>query len=194
MVESNNDSFANNEVTEKKSGFEEVKADYFSYKGRLNREKFVVRTFSSTIIFGFVILVCYSISNLIGIINLKNNLMTYLLLGAFFAIWLLANVSLGVRRAHDLNRSGKWYLWVVAFFITILLHLNSYTMISLSIDVIIALFFIYCYCFYKGTVGENKYGKDQVNVPVSYNRDLKLIAYLALISLFFNGINMVLNC
>jgi hypothetical protein len=77
----------------------------------------------------------------------------------------------------------------VAFLITVLLHFNSYTMVSLSIDVVIGLFFIYCYCFYKGTVGTNKYGKDEVKVELNYAKELKFITYLAIVALVFTGIN-----
>lgn len=151
------------EMIENRDFFEKVKANYFIYNGRLNRKRFAIRTFNSALILALSLLAWTNLVALLGTFFTTNNATVYFGPVVFGVMWLAANVSLGVRRAHDLNRSTKWYLWLVAFIITVLMHVNAYTTITLIIDIVIALFFIYCYFFFKGTVGANEYGEDMVN-------------------------------
>ena len=178
---------------EGKSIAEKIKVSYFSYSGRLNRKKFAMRTLNSTLILALASLAWINLISLLGLFMPTNNMMVYFGPSIVSGIWLASNISLGIRRAHDLNRSSKWYLWLVAFVITVLMHVTTYTTISLIIDLVIALFFIYCYFFYKGTVGTNEYGKDMVDVKDCDCKETMAILILLGSALFFIGLRMGLG-
>lgn len=194
MGEKRNKSRLNeDEKNERMNIAEKIKANYFTYSGRLNRKKFAMRTLNSTVILALVSLAWINLIDLLGLFITTNNTTLYFAPAVVGGIWLASNISLGIRRAHDLNRSTKWYLWLVAFVITVLMHVTSYTTISLIIDIVIALFFIYCYFFFKGTVGDNEYGKDMVGVNVDDCKEVQVIVGLLAIALLFIGIRMVIG-
>lgn len=105
--------------------FETIDKDFFSFEGRLNRKPYIIRLLIASFVSG-------AISSFV-----KSSEILFLgLLG--IAIW--SSLSLGVRRAHDLNRTG----WIIAFqFIPIL-------------NFVVGIYLL----FFKGTEGTNKYGPD----------------------------------
>ena len=112
------------------------KEKYFSFKGRLNRKRFILRS------------IVISIINAILAAVLCRHLGDSAILAVFVAIsfvGFVAGLSLNVRRLHDLNHSG--------FFCLLLL-------IPFSFFIIIDFFLLIYLIFFKGTEGDNQYGPD----------------------------------
>lgn len=93
-----------------------------------------------------------------------NSISAFITLGLLFFklfIW-LSGISLNIRRLHDANFSGKWYilylvLFFVAYFFIILVNKEIvYAIITLSYATIILQ--VIAFIFFKGTPGPNKYG------------------------------------
>lgn len=103
-----------------------IKEKYFNYKGRLNRKRYFFRTLIAGFILGFVAGFLAVISPILAA-----------------PVWILsaaAGIMLGIRRCHDLNKSGWFYLLI---FIPI-------------VNIFIALYLL----FAMGTIGPNQYGPD----------------------------------
>lgn len=98
---------------------------FFSTEGRLNRFRYFIRCFG----FG---LVCEGLMFLVT---------DYLWLVALLGIiGMVPQVTLGIRRMHDLGKSGWWFLLILVPFVNF--------------------FFALYILFKKGTEGENEYGPD----------------------------------
>lgn len=102
---------------------------YFSYTGRLNRLRYFLR-----------ILVVMILASVLGTLLAQ---ITLYLAYPVSAIATVSAVMLGIRRCHDLNRSGWFYLLM---FIPI-------------IDFFVALYLL----FAAGTPGPNQYGADPLD-------------------------------
>lgn len=113
------------------------KQKFFSFKGRLNRESYILR--SIAIILTLTILAAATGWGILGGLTLSSPeiaIFSMVLFFVMYVILLVSEVSLGVRRFHDLNKSG-WY-------------------VLLCILVIPSIYII----FAEGTKGANKYGPD----------------------------------
>ena len=102
---------------------------YFSYTGRLNRLRYFLR-----------ILVVMILASVLGTLLAQ---ITPYLAYPVSAIATVSAVMLGIRRCHDLDRSGWFYLLM---FIPI-------------IDLFVALYLL----FAAGTPGPNQYGADPLD-------------------------------
>ena len=133
-----------NHVKEK-SFLEKTRDDYLSFKGRLNRKPFILRSLGITIVpvllmvwifylfaGGFPPNLEYQHKDLIWI-----HVTLHLLL---MIVPVISGFSLGVRRCHDLNLSGWW----------LLLGTVPYVSVAWA-------FYLMCK---KGTEGQNAYGED----------------------------------
>ena len=103
-----------------------IKEKYFNYKGRLNRKRYFFRTLIASVIFGIVAAILALISPILAA-----------------PIWILSaavGIMLGIRRCHDLDKSGWFYLLI---FIPI-------------VNFFVALYLL----FAIGTIGPNQYGPD----------------------------------
>jgi uncharacterized membrane protein YhaH (DUF805 family) len=115
----------------------------FTFEGRLNRSRY----FLTSIISGFIIGFLGSI--LAILLGLAHESLTFIVYLVMVVILVWINISVVVRRLHDLDRSG-WF-W--------LLQIIPLVNIGLAIYLL----------FFKGTTGPNKYGPDplaQNPVPV----------------------------
>lgn len=117
----------NSPTTEKlyvdNDGKNSILDDYFSPKGRIGRKTFWVRS----ILLGF----------LLGIIELvlaESGILGLVLYAVISLLGVYSSVILGIKRWHDLNKSG-WFI--------------------LSHILILPCLYV---CFVKGTTGPNKYG------------------------------------
>lgn len=101
----------------------------FNFKGRMNRAKYW-----KYVLFGFII--SFALSIVIGKLGLEGTKFA----GLVNFVFALLCLPFAIRRLHDLNKNGWFYLLflipVVGFF-----------------------FFIY-FGFFKGTDGPNQYGPD----------------------------------
>ena len=108
--------------------------ELFSLEGRMNRApyiKFLLAVLFLTFVLDIV---------LGAILALISPALTFLLVFILLVVAAVLGLTACVRRLHDLNRSGFWYL---LFLVPV-------------VNVIMA----FCLMLLKGTTGENRYGPD----------------------------------
>lgn len=150
-----------------------------SFKGRLNRKSFLI--------FYLEIGLAFLVFLILSVFEDQSNAMrvTTFLFGLIivFPLGLLGVTTFPVKRLHDLNLSGKWFLIGVGILLSLdmilrivekippdTLQVNENTIALLEQTAF--LFFIplfICWlvlCFKKGTKGTNKYGHDPLD-PLS---------------------------
>ena len=123
----------NDEIKTEEKISENITNAYTTFEGRLNRLAFCVMGLKAFAVF---IVVCVAAGFLFGVSEIAG----YILTGCAIIAITICNISLSVRRLHDLNRSG-W--WVILLFIP-------------WVDLVAGLYVI----FAPGTVGKNDYGDD----------------------------------
>lgn len=115
---------------------------------RLNRKKYFFHSLWTTTLFVVA-----------GIAIASNKLPTLALILVGFAVWALFIflLSLEVRRLHDLNYSG----WIAALMciISCILHFFDISLLD-NIYLVIYIPYKIMLLFFKGTVGDNKYGSN----------------------------------
>ena len=121
--------------------------NYFSFSGRLNRKPFIFRSIVATLI---PILLAISLFFVFAggfrpgmEYQHRDLLWLHVLLHSLLVIMaIVAGFSLGVRRCHDLDKSGWWLLLGIIPYINVMWGL-------------------YLMCK-RGTIGRNRYGDDPV--------------------------------
>ena len=119
-----------------------IKEMFFSFEGRLNRQRYLLRALGV----GFVnSVIAFVLESLMMGAFLAGSSGTGIVIGLLwlliFVFFMIIGISLGVRRCHDLDKSG-WYLLA-------------------GILIIPGLYLI----FAKGTEGQNQYGPDPLQQP-----------------------------
>jgi uncharacterized membrane protein YhaH (DUF805 family) len=109
------------------------------FVGRCNRMQYFV---FSVIVFGFIAVfrILASAGNTAPIVDVVDAVAMFVVSLPVTIALVIVSLSINVRRLHDLNMSGWWYL---AFLIP-------------GINVILGLILL----FFKGTEGPNRYGTD----------------------------------
>lgn len=103
---------------------------FFNFQGRLNRQPYI-----------HCMIVIWIASTVIGLmINSATSTLISLLFGIISLVIAASAISLGVRRLHDLDKSGWWLLIMFIPFVGFLFQLYMF--------------------FAKGTYGANTYGAD----------------------------------
>ena len=143
----------------------------FTTKGRLNRLRYFKYHFSLFLILAILEFVIFFT---FGFFNSVNKILTIILLliAVFTCIFILvAQIMLAIRRLHDLNYSGWYYLlWLIFIMIASTTYKvadktdNIYFLICSLIFDLLCLAFSLCMLFKKGTVGTNKYGADPLSI------------------------------
>lgn len=118
---------------DKEAVFKEL---FFTSEGRLNRKSYIYRSFFLSIVLFVVQGILSFAADTFGALDLLFSIIAFVL-GIF---QLAANIMMGVRRLHDLDKSGWWML--------------------LLIVPLVNLFFCLYLLFFKGTDGPNEYGDD----------------------------------
>lgn len=121
-------SLADNDNREMYIPDEGIKEMFFRYDNRLNRQRYIMRLL--TLVAGYVIL---------EIID-KVNLLDDLLIGLLYLVLVIPNIMVVIRRLHDLDRPGWWFVG---------------TLIPI-VNLVLGLYML----FAKGTDGPNQYGPD----------------------------------
>ena len=114
-----------------------IKEMFFSFEGRLNRQRYLLRVLALGLVDSIITFVLESLmmgAFLAG--SSGTGIVIGLLWLLIFVFFMIIGISLGVRRCHDLDKSG-WYLLA-------------------GILIIPGLYLI----FAKGTEGQNQYGPD----------------------------------
>ena len=118
---------------DKEAVFKEL---FFTSEGRLNRKSYIYRSFFLSIVLFVVQGILTFAADTFGALDLLFSIVAFVL-GIF---QLAANIMMGVRRLHDLDKCGWWML--------------------LLIVPLVNLFFCLYLLFFKGTEGPNQYGDD----------------------------------
>ena len=149
----------NTEIEFSKEG---IKVRYLSFTGRLNRQPYLLRNISiilANLVISFFFLICLSILGIGLFLNLDPisiftaifstalGITMFIIFITLSLILTISQISLSIRRLHDLNYSGWWLLAIyVISMIPIIQFLG-----------LIAMILLFCI---KGTTGTNKYGED----------------------------------
>lgn len=118
---------------DKEAVFKEL---FFTSKGRLNRKSYIYRSIFLSIVLFVVQGILSFAAETFGALDLLFSIIAFVL-GIF---QLAANIMMGVRRLHDLDKCDWWML--------------------LLIVPLVNLFFCLYLLFFKGTEGPNEYGDD----------------------------------
>ena len=118
---------------DKEAVFKEL---FFTSEGRLNRKSYIYRSFFLSVVLCVVQGILTFAAETFGALDLLFSIIAFVL-GIF---QLAANIMMGVRRLHDLDKCGWWML--------------------LLIVPLVNLFFCLYLLFFKGTEGPNQYGED----------------------------------
>lgn len=118
---------------DKEAVFKEL---FFTSEGRLNRKSYIYRSFFLSVVLCVVQGILTFAAETFGALDLLFSIIAFVL-GIF---QLAANIMMGVRRLHDLDKCGWWML--------------------LLIVPLVNLFFCLYLLFFKGTEGPNEYGDD----------------------------------
>ena len=111
---------------------ETLQEKYFNFQGRLNRKRYIWRSIVLSLV------TCILAAVLAALLG--DSILSLVVCSVISIAGFVAGLSLCVRRLHDLNRSGLFWL---LFFIPI-------------VDFFFAIYVI----FFKGTEGDNQYGPD----------------------------------
>lgn len=109
---------------------------FFTSEGRLNRKSYIYRSFFLSVVLCVVQGILTFAAETFGALDLLFSIIAFVL-GIF---QLAANIMMGVRRLHDLDKCDWWML--------------------LLIVPLVNLFFCLYLLFFKGTEGPNEYGDD----------------------------------
>ena len=145
----------------------------FTIQGRLNRMPYNIFSFVLMLVPIVIITLMFLLqAYLKAHLNLvsgafANALIVSALIAVFMVILcFIGEVTLTIRRLHDLNLSGWFYLlFIIPDTLTAALYNEANSlmkMISIVLTLIPVIFFLLL-MFKRGTAGENKYGKDPLS-------------------------------
>lgn len=121
-----------------------LRKEYFSFDGRLNRLGYFIKSIVNKLVLLILSLFISCVFPLILELFLTKNIPEIILniICLLSVISFLCDLSLGIRRCHDLNKSGWWMLFLLIPFF----------------DIIFILYLL----FAKGTDGSNRYGENSL--------------------------------
>ena len=146
----------------------EFKHDYFSFKGRLNRKPFLMRLMMLGAISIFFVLIVINAEPHLkeDPAHFATNVRKSLVFWVYYIPLIIASISLGVRRLHDLNLSGWWMLLGSGALLSTVNTGNTAIDLAAAILFYIAQLFNLFLIFFRGTKGPNRFGEDPVPQPV----------------------------
>ena len=114
----------------------------FTFKGRMNRQLFMVG-----------ILICYAIAFMAGILSAISVEVFRVPVILSFVFIVILEISLMTRRLHDINLSGHYvyYFYLLRIILVIVLPILHFLFTVVCLIIL---------CSKKGTVGINEYGED----------------------------------
>ena len=141
----------------------------FTTQGRLNRLPYNMYSFALLAISFVTIFLMSMLQGVASTIEPISALVFALLAFVVGIMAFIGQVTLTIRRLHDLNLSGWYYLLyiILSTLPAVIYNEESLTMMLIAlaitlISLILPLFVI----FKRGTVGENKYGSDPLSEAV----------------------------
>lgn len=153
----------------------EFKHDYFSFKGRLNRKPFLMRLMMLGAISIFFVLIVINAEPHLkeDPAHFATNVRKSLVFWVYYIPLIIASISLGVRRLHDLNLSGWWMLLGSGALLSTVNTGNTAIDLAAAILFYIAQLFNLFLIFFRGTKGPNRFGEDPVPQPVKEKKKTK---------------------
>ena len=112
---------------------EDFKQKFLCFDGRLNRQRYFLRSLCLALIYGLFY----------GIAAATKSEGLTILIGILYIPVAVCAISLGIRRLHDLDKSG--WLWLLCLIPIVGFGMGIYML------------------FFKGTDGPNRYGEDPLN-------------------------------
>ena len=101
------------------------------------------------------------------------NVRKSLVFWVYYIPLIIASISLGVRRLHDLNLSGWWMLLGSGALLSTVNTGNTAIDLAAAILFYIAQLFNLFLIFFRGTKGPNRFGEDPVPQPVKEKKKTK---------------------
>ncbi len=153
----------------------EFKQSYFCFSGRLNRKPFLMRLMMLGAISIFFVLIVINAEPHLkqDPAHFAENVRKTLTFWVYYIPLIIASVSLGVRRLHDMNLSGWWMLVGTGAMLSNVNTGNSAIDLAASILFYIAQMFNIFLIFFRGTRGPNKYGEDLLAEPEKEKKKTK---------------------
>ncbi|PWM76590.1 MAG: hypothetical protein DBY32_10705 [Phascolarctobacterium sp.] len=153
----------------------EFKQNYFCFKGRLNRKPFLMRLMMLGAISIFFVLIVINAEPHLKAdpAHFATNVRKSLVFWVYYIPLIIASISLGVRRLHDLNLSGWWMLLGTGALLSSVNTGNSAIDLAAAILFYIAQLFNLFLIFFRGTKGPNRFGEDPVPQPVKEKKKTK---------------------
>ena len=150
----------------------EFKHDYFSFKGRLNRKPFLMRLMMLGAISIFFVLIVINAEPHLkeDPAHFATNVRKSLVFWVYYIPLIIASISLGVRRLHDLNLSGWWMLLGSGALLSTVNTGNTAIDLAAAILFYIAQLFNLFLIFFRGTKGPNRFGEDPVRKEENQRR------------------------
>lgn len=139
---------------------------FFSFSGRLNRLAYFLRYLVSLAIFLVVLFVCAFLIAALGPLGMIFSIPIIVVCVVFIVV----SISLTVRRLHDMNFSGWWYLVILGLGLIsggvegVQGNPSAISMIINLISLVISLVIL----FYPGTKGPNRFGADPLGRDAEY--------------------------
>lgn len=146
----NNEILKNKNDIEKNDVVQMIREKYLSFSGRLNRKAYIIRGLIAYVIMMILLAIVDVLFedeisfDEFGMLTTSPGTAELFFTFVICAIGIVIMVSLGVRRLHDLNRTG----WMI------LLNCVPIANIALSVYMV----------FFKGTEGGNEYGPDPLQM------------------------------
>lgn len=140
--------------------FADLKAKYFRFSGRLGRRPFLFRTVILIIAqFMFSTILYLKLAEALWIGRLDFAALFGILFVALTIPVVWAQLSLGMRRCHDLNKPGAVFLIPFAFYLAsyVCIAVGVSDTVTLAIQSVMTILYIALYVI-KGTDGDNAYG------------------------------------
>lgn len=153
----------------------ELKQDYFSFKGRLNRKPFLMRLMMLGVISIFFVLIVINAEPHLkeDPAHFGQNVRQSLVFWVYYIPLIISSISLGVRRLHDLNLSGWWMLLGAGAMLGSTDFGNSQINLAAAILFYVSQLFNVFLIFFRGTKGANRYGEDLIAAPAKEKKSKK---------------------
>lgn len=142
--------------------FKDLKAKYFRFKGRIARQPFIARTLvlmAAQFLFSAILYAKFIESLWLGMAWLALLFSVLFLVLSIPVVW--AQLALGWRRCHDMNKSGP------VFLIPFVCYMLSYVFTGIGLETeamlvqsITAVTYLWLFTG-KGTAGDNAYGTER---------------------------------
>ncbi|WP_301860878.1 DUF805 domain-containing protein [uncultured Megasphaera sp.] len=141
----------------------ELKAKYFVFTGRLRRRPFIMRTLilmAAQFFFSFILYSRFVEAVLIGRQDFAIVFAIIFLVLTIPVVW--AQLSLGMRRCHDMNKQGAMFIIpFISYILSYIFPIAALDTAATAAQSIMAVTYLALFTV-RGTNGDNAYGKERM--------------------------------